>query len=615
MCRYLCRMTLTIIILLATVFMFVAGRLRADIVALCALAALLLTGVLTPSEALAGFSNPVLIMMAGLFVVGGAVLQTGLAKAASSRIVRLAGGSDTMLFLLVIIVTAVVGAFVSNTGTVALMMPIVVSMMAANGKSASRLLMPLAFASSMGGMLTLIGTPPNLVIDEALRENGYGGLSFFSFLPVGIVCLVVGIAVMLPMSRWLLNKKTDDNGKSKAKTLDQLIEEYKITNHIEAYTVGDESSVVGKTVAQLDLRTTYGISIFEIRNTSSQHRGLLRNVTQRMPSPSTTVCAGDVLYLQGNKTDTERFASVTGLSRVETTDISFYDIGIAEIVVMPDSRLVGSKLRDSRFRENYSINVLGIKRRREYIADNLPDARLNAGDTLLIQGQWENIARMNRDESDWLLIGQPQEMAEGVILDHKAPLAAIIMVAMILTMALDIIPIAPVTAVITAGILMVVTGCFRSVDAAYKTINWESLVLIAAMMPMATALEKTGVSAAVSHSLVASLGSVGPVALLCGIYFTTSLLTMFVSNTATAVLMAPVAISASVELGVNPMAMLFAVTVAASMCFASPFSTPPNALVMHAGGYTFADYVKMGLPLQIIIGIVMTVVLPLLFPF
>ncbi|HIV83335.1 MAG TPA: anion permease, partial [Candidatus Prevotella intestinigallinarum] len=178
----------------------------------------------------------------------------------------------------------------------------------------------------------------------------------------------------------------------------------------------------------------------------------------------------------------------------------------------------------------------------------------------------------------------------------------------------EFIPIAPVTAVMAAALLMVITGCFRNVEAAYKTINWESIMLIAAMMPMSVALEKTGTSALISHSLVSSLGSMGPTVLLAGIYFTTSLLTMFISNTATAVLMAPIAMTSATEIGVSPYPFLFAVTLGASMCFASPFSTPPNALVMHAGEYTFSDYIKVGLPLQIIIGIVMVFALPLLFP-
>jgi di/tricarboxylate transporter len=245
----------------------------------------------------------------------------------------------------------------------------------------------------------------------------------------------------------------------------------------------------------------------------------------------------------------------------------------------------------------------------------LKNVRMHSGDVLLVQGTWANIASISQEDEDWVVLGQPLAEAAKVTLDYKAPLAAIIMVGMIALMMFDFIPIEPVTAVMIAGLLMVLTGCFRNVEAAYKTINWESIVLIAAMMPMSLALEKTGVSEYISNSLVNSLGDFGPTALLAGIYLTTSLMTMFISNTATAVLMAPIAMASAVQVGVSPYPFLFAVTVAASMCFASPFSTPPNALVMPAGQYTFMDYVKVGLPLQIIMGIVMIFVLPLLFSY
>ena len=241
-------MILTIIVLIATVAMFIIGKIRADIVALCALTILILCGILSPTEALAGFSNPVVIMMVGLFVVGGAILQTGLAKAASHSIMSLAGNNDTLMFLLVVVVTAVIGAFVSNTGTVALMMPIIVSMAMESRKSPSRLLMPLAFASSMGGMLTLIGTPPNLVIDETLREHGHEGLSFVSFFPVGIICLAVGILVMLPLSKLLVKKSTGE-GRKREKSLEELVEEYRLDNNVEAFRVDARSCIVGRTVA------------------------------------------------------------------------------------------------------------------------------------------------------------------------------------------------------------------------------------------------------------------------------------------------------------------------------------------------------------------------------
>lgn len=610
-------MTLTLIILAITVVLFAIGKIRSDVVALCALTLLTILGILSPEEALSGFSSPVVIMMVGLFVVGGGVLQTGLAKAMSNRIMKLAAGSETKLFLLVIIVTACIGAFVSNTGTVALMMPIVISMTLQSGTRPARLLMPLAFASSLGGMLTLIGTPPNLVIQESLVEAGYEPLGFFSFFPIGVICIIVGIIVLLPLSRTILYKKKGSgnikNGRSK--TLDELVSEYKLDNTLRRYKITQGSKIMGKTVAELNLRSKYGLTILEIRNERTDRSGIIRNITQSLATPESILATGDIIYLIGDTDKIETFAEENGLEELDNNSIDFYDIGISEIVLMPTAKIIGMELRKSGFRERYSINVLGIKRNNKYITNELPNEKLQSGDVLLVQGKWSNIAQLAKDETDWVVLGQPDEQASSVILNYKAPLAAAIMILMIAAMVFDFIPVAPVTAVIAAGLLMVLTGCFRNVEAAYKTINWESVVLIAAMMPMSIALEKTGTSAAISHSLVSILGAMGPTMLLAGIYFTTSLLTMFISNTATAVLMAPIAMTSAIETGISPYPFLFAVTLGASMCFASPFSTPPNALVMHAGEYKFSDYLKVGLPLQIIIGIVMVFVLPLLFPF
>ena len=610
-------MTATLTILAITIILFVNGRIRADIVALCALAAMLLLGILTPEEALAGFSSTVVIMMVGLFVVGGAILQTGLAKAASQKIMKLAAGSDIRMFLLVVTVTAVIGAFISNTGTVALMMPIVVSMAAQANMRPGRLLMPLAFASSLGGMLTLIGTPPNLVIQQALTGAGYQPLGFFSFFPVGIICIIIGIIVMMPLTKlFLYKKKGKATGKAGGgKTLDELVDEYQLSNGLRRYMVKEQSGVRNKTVAELNLRGRYGLSIIEIRSESTDRSGLIRNVRQSLAGPDSILSAGDIIYLMGDTAVMDNFAKSNGLKRLDNNNMDFYDIGIAEIVLIPTSRLIGTMLKNSGFRERYDINVLGIKRSGNYIMTGLPEEKLMSGDVLLVQGKWSNISRLDEQETDWVVLGQPEEQARQVTLNYRAPLAAVIMVAMVAMMVFDFIPVAPVTAVIVAGLLMVLCGCFRNVEAAYKTINWESIVLIAAMMPMSVALEKTGTSAMKSPSFVSSLGSMSPTVLLAGIYFTTSLLTMFISNTATAVLMAPIAMTSAIEIGASPYPFLFAVTLGASMCFASPFSTPPNALVMHAGEYTFSDYVKVGLPLQIVMGVVMTFVLPLLFPF
>lgn len=620
-------MTTTLIILVITVALFIWGRVRADIVALTALAALLVLGILTPAEALAGFSSPIVIMMIGLFVVGGAIMQTGLAKLTGNKLMALSRGNETITFLLVMLVTSFIGAFVSNTGTVALMMPIIMSIAAGSGMQSSRFLMPLAFAGSLGGMLTLIGTPPNLVIDEVLTESGYQPLAFFSFFPVGIIVIAIGIIVLMPLSKIFLSKKQSGKKKKQGKSLDDLVDEYQLLDNLHRYIVpsrrpstaldenGEQMDIVGKTLKDLSIQKKYGVSIIEIRNEKKSRLGLVKDVSQNMAKSSSTIQVHDTLYIIGEEEKMKRFASDYGLRKMKDVKIDFYDLGLTEIVVMPTSNFAGLRIGEANLRKRFGINVLGVKRGDEYITDNLIATKLHVGDMLLVQGEWTNLAHLATDTSNWVVIDQPEKTADKVLLDYKAPVAAAIMLLMIAMMVFDFIPVAPVTAVIIAGLLTVFAGCFRNVEAAYKTINWESIVLIAAMMPISTALEKTGASALVSQGLVESLGSMGPTALLAGIYFTTSLMTMFISNTATAVLMAPIALVAARQVGVSPYSFLFAVTLGASMCFASPFSTPPNALVMKAGGYTFMDYVKVGLPLQIIIGVVMTFVLPLLFPY
>ena len=610
-------MLITLLILAASAVGFATGRLRSDVVALCALLLLLLTGILTPEEALAGFSNPIVIMMIGLFVVGGAIFRTGLAARIGGSLMRLAGNSQRRLFFLVVVGTALIGAFVSNTGTVALMLPIVVSMSARAGTDARRLLMPLAFASSMGGMLTLIGTPPNLVIQEHLTEGGYAPLSFFSFTPVGLICIAVGALALYPLSRRLVRHDAHDDARRKGgKSLSQLVSEYRLGEQMGHVTVTPSSSLCHQSLGSLDLRARYGVSVIEVRRQSRQGL-LIRSVSQEAAGPATVVQGGDTLYLSGSDTDIRRFAADYGLTLGDDADggLSFYDTGIAEILLMPTSRLVGRRVRESGLRAKYGINVLAVRRKGSYLRDDLADLRLLNGDVLLVHGAWTQIGRLNDDEDDFVLLGRPLDMADRVTLDYKAPIAALIMLAMIVLMVCDFIPVAPVTAVMLAAVAMVLTGCFRNVEAAYKTINWESVVLIGAMLPMSVALTKTGASALISHSLVSALGQFGPIALLAGIYLATSVLTFFVSNTATAVLMAPIAVSSATALDCSPYPFLFAVTLGASMCFASPFSTPPNALVMQAGAYRFADYLRVGLPLQLIIGAVMIAVLPLLFPF
>ncbi len=607
---------LTISILIVASLFFMQGKYRSDLIALCALLSLMIFGILTPQEALAGFSNSVVVMMVGLFVVGAGIFRTGLAKMVSSRILQMAGSNENKLFILIMVVTAFIGAFVSAIGTVAVMMPIVVSLAANANVNPSRYLMPLAFAGSLG-IFTLISASPNLVIQDALINGGFKPLSFFSFMPIGLICLSVGLFYLFFASKSLVNKDNPEISKNKkqGKTLKQLVKEYDLEEQTYIIYITKGAPVINKTLAELKIATKYGVSLSKVirQNGNSRFR---RNKEEILAGPNTELFYHDEIHCHGSEEDIQRFVKENNLYLKNTNARVFTDFqksGIAEVYVLPTSRLINNTIREVNFREEYNVNVLGIKRHDEYQMYNFENQKLKSGDSMLIQGRWKDIANLADRQDDLVLVGQPLKEAAKVTLDQKAPIAAGIMFLMVISMAFNWLP--SVTAILIASVLMVVTGCLRNMEEAYKSINWESVVLIGAMLPMSTAFEKTGATTMISEGLVNYLKDYGPYALLAGIYFCTSIMTLFISNTATSVLFAPIAMHTASAMQVSPYPFLFAVAVSASMCFASPFSTPPNALVMNVGRYSFMDYVRVGAPLQILMGIVMILVLPLLFPF
>ena len=611
----------TVVIFAATIVAFIIGRIRSDIIALCSMALLLVTGVIGPKDALAGFSNSAVVIMLGLFVVGGAVFQTGLAKMISGKLLRLAGTSETRLFFLVMVVTATVAAFVSNTGTVALLLPIILAMSKSAGINPGKLLIPLAFASSMGGILTLIGTPPNLIVDGYLRDHGRQGFEFFDFLPIGLVCLVVGLVLLYPLCRFFLGKKAKGaEEKGDERTLASLLHEYHVSDFVfRLKATGTASPMEDKTVAELDIHRKYGVTLLEVRR---ENVNIFSGSIQEPVRPDTVFRRGDTIYVLGQKEHVERFAADYNLEIFEDKEVEghakldFYEIGLSEVLITPESALINRHLLKANFRERFGVSVLAVKQGGKYIFDNLQDYIVRPGDMILVHGVWKGIESMAKKKREWIVIGSPAKAAEKVTLNHKAPLAAAIMVLMVLAMVFsDTIGIPPVASVIVAGLLMVLTRCIRSVDAAYKMIGWESIVLIAAMMPMSTALSVTGISEWIASELIHTLGAYGPIMAMAGVYFVTSALSTFISNSATAILVAPIAWQAAEGMGVSPTPFMMTAAVAASACFATPICTPPNAMVMNAGHYTFMDYVRVGLPLQVVMGIVALLCIPLFFPF
>jgi di/tricarboxylate transporter len=618
---------LVLSIILLAVFFFIWGKVRSDIVALSVVILLVVTGILSPSEGLSGFSNSVVIMMASLFIVGGGIFQTGLAKMISARILRVAGKSEFKLYFLVMLVTGFIGGLISNTGTVAVMLPIVMSLAAEAQTSSRRFLMPMAFASSLG-LFTLISTPPNLIINDALISGGFTELSFFSFLPVGLITLGLGILLLWPLSKLLISgKENEELSEQKSKSLNQIVSEYQIADNLYRVNIGKESPFIGKSLQELNITSKYNVSILEIRRIEGRKR-FHKSVDMKVAGPSSTLQEDDLLYVFGHIKDIDVFVKENNLmmadihesedgkstlSVSQTGGMKFSKIGVAEVVLMSDSKLINKQVKESNFRQLYNVNILGLRRKGDYILQNIKDVKLQPGDLLLVQGKWKDIEQLTFETSEWVVVGQPMENALKVPRDHKAPTAALIMILMILAMVFNIVP--TVISAMIAAILMILSGCFRNVEAAYKSINWQSIFLFAGMFSLGVAMEKTGASDLIAKGIAGSLSQHGPGIVLAGIYIATSILTLFISNTATAVLFAPIAFQTALSIGASPYPFLFAVAVAASMCFASPFSTPPNALVMSAGRYKFSDYMKVGLPLQVIVGVVMVILLPILFPY
>ena len=604
-----------LIILIITAGLLVWGRIRSDVVALCSMVALVLSGVITPEEGLAGFSNSVVIMIAGLFIVGGAITQTGLARLISNKVLSLAGESELRLFYLVILVTIIVGLFVSNTGTVAILMPIVVTIASQSRVDARRLLMPMAFACSISGMMTLIGTPPTLIVHNSLIESGHEGLHFFSTLPVGLVILLICGTLLRPLSKLLTRSgETATDTKRMRKSPEQLSRQYNLLEDLYRLRIEEGSFLRKKTLAELDLTGRFHCSLIGVKGV---HLGARATV----PRAETMLHRGFVLHVSGAYEDVQKLAEEACLTflddeqegqRTFSGQLSFSEYGLAEVVVKHGSRLIGKHISDTDLRQTYGISVVGLQRNRSYITHRLSRATLQEGDMLLVQGTWEDIERLGGQETDLILLGEPATEASKAIISERGPVAAVIIFLMILAMILDWLP--PVMAVLIADILLILTRCFRSVKDAIGTISWESVILFAAMIPLATAMDNTGLSAMISGGIVSGLGTYGPYAVLAGIMLGTQVLTMFISNTATAVLFAPIALQAASALGVSPIPFMIGVSVAASMCFMSPFSTPPNAMVMSVGKYSFMDYVRVGLPLQVVVIAAMVWLLPLFYP-
>ncbi|MEK5208187.1 SLC13 family permease [Psychrobacillus sp. FSL H8-0510] len=611
------QLTITFVVLAISIVLFISNRVRADLVAILALLAFVISGVLEPTEALAGFSNSVVIMIAGLFVVGAGIVRTGLAQSAGNLLLKWSGKSERKLFVLLLIITGSVGSFMSNTGVVALMLPIVISIAISINSSPSKYLIPLSYISSLSGLMTLIATPANLIVSQVLVDNGFEKLGFFEITPLGFIGITTGILYFLVARKYVLpnDKRKNNAGEGHKLSPQQLAADYELGGNLHRIRVVEGSSIIGKQLAELKLPAKYHLAILKIDRKSMEGMNILPIRYQEMAGPMSVIEGKDILYVQGPLENTLQFVRDFHLEVDEATnaeELVSKQLGIAEVLLTPHSNLINETVGSISFREKYNLNILGINRKGEYVLTEMAEVRLRFGDALLVQGAWEEIELLSRAVKDVVIIGQPKEHASMAAASGKAPIAGAIMLLMIGLMVLEVFP--AVISVLLAATLMVMTGCLRNMDDAYGKMNWESIILIAAMLPMATALEKTGGMVILSEGIVNLLGGFGAMGVLAGIYFVTMVFGQFISNTATAVLFAPIAMTAAISLDANPYTFLIAIAVSSSMAFATPVASPTNALVMTAGGYKFFDFIKAGIPLQIIMFIIMMIAIPIFFP-
>ncbi len=583
-------------VLAAAAVLFVTDRVRSDIVGILVVLALTLSGVLTVDEALAGFSNPVVMIIVAMFVVSEALVSTGIAQQIGATVLKLGRGDETRLVILLMVVIALVGAFMSSTSAMAIFIPVALSVAQKAELNRKRLLMPLAVGALISGMMTLIATAPNLVVSEALQEKGLPPLGFFSVTPFGVAVLAVGTGFMIAAGRSLLDRQKHIQTRNRGFTVAGLVGRYGLADRVNRFRVMPHAPLVDRSVARIQMRQHFGLHLlaFEKRKGGRPH--------YLQASAETVFEAGDAVIIVGPGKEADRFAVANGLQRLPALSDRrrqdlLQEVGVAEIMLAPASKLIGKTLKEIEFHSRFKATVLSIQRRGTLLTENLIDQPLDFGDAMLVNAGWPDIMHLRKESRDFVVLTLPQEYKDIVPARQQASWSLVIIGAMVAAMVTGLVP--TVTAAMLAAVALALTGCV-SLANIYRSINWPTVVLIASILPLATALNKSGATQLISSGLVDTLGPLGPFTMLTVVFMVTALIGLFISNTATAVIIAPVAIDAALTIGVPPQAFAMTVAIACSAAFVTPVSSPVNMLIMEPGGYRFTDFVKVGLPLLLL---------------
>jgi di/tricarboxylate transporter len=638
---------LTFAILAVTIALLIWDRVRPELVALLMVLALMAGGLLGLPEALAGFSDATVIMIAALYVVGEGLSRTGVTAWLGQILLQLAGSKPLRLLAVLMAGTAVLSAFISNTGTVASLMPAVTAAAWSVGSLPSQYLMPLAFAANAGGLLTLTGTPPNIVIANTLADAGLQPFGYFEYGLIGLPLLAAAVAYMVLLGRRLLPmRQVGQAPLDLAAAVGEMAEDYVLPDTLSRLRVRRGSELVGKTLAEAALGRDYGVSVVRVerqaaegeepagagggagpgsepgaegRGPGSRRRQLsLLQEGAKVPGAETVIRADDVLLVKADARAVEAIMRQynVAVQPLEVEDAQLagmllsHEAGLAEVLLTPRSAYIGKTIREGNFARKFNVQVLSLRRRGRPM-EGL-DARLDFGDSLLIRGTWEAISTLRDESRNFVVVGSPEAMARQIIAPSRRAITAVFALLAMIVLIVSGAVHASIAALI-AALIMLLGGCLDTQDA-YRAINWGSLILIAAMIPMSTALQGTGAAELISAGLVEGLGRLDARLLMAGVFLLTTAFSQVISNTAATVLLAPIVLQAALGLGVSPYPLLMAVATGASAAFLTPIGTSTNLMVTAPGGYGFGDFLRAGLPLVAIFLVVTVLLAPIIWP-
>jgi len=606
-------------ILAVTIALFVWGKFSPDIVALLSMLSLFAFGILDSKETLSGFSNPTVIMIAALFIIGEGLAQTGWTAMAGQKFVQWAGNSFPKLLMILTLGSGFLSGFVSNTGTVATLLPVTISSAWKMGTLPSRVLLPVAFGSNTGGLLTLTGTPPNIIVSNTLEGTGAEGFSFFEFSLIGLPLLIVALLYFRYIGYKLLPKnQTNNKPVDIDSTLHDWIESYKIDDHYYRLRIRSLSPLINTTFKDWDVERKFNVQVIRLQR---RHPNRLKGTKPfiEFPTPDTDMRYHDIITVKGETEAINRLMIKFRLGLLPLEPIKDelkhnlinQEVGMTEILVTPKSRLVGRTIKLGNYFQRFGVQLLAASRNNKPYLEK--EIVVKAGDGFIIRGTWENIEDLKKQYEHLVIVGSPEGMAKDVEnLTSKSYIALGALILMILLLVLKIVP-GSIAALISAGIV-VLTGCIP-ISKAYKAISWTSVIMIGAMIPMGIALQKTGTAQLIANSMVTYLGHINPVILLGGVFLLTTTFSQVINNSATAVLMAPIALIAAQALNISPEPFMIVVAISASTAFLTPVGTTTNAMVLSAGGYKFVDYFKVGAPLLLMFLIVTLLLVPIIWPF